>query len=496
MKILQTPQLKEADQITIKKEPISSIDLMERAANKCADWFSKKYASAQALTFICGVGNNGGDGLAMARILHRRGYDIEVFIIGERSKASKDFEQNFNRILTIGIKPKSLEDVQEISTKAIIIDAIFGTGLSRPLEGEIAKAVQELNQLTNEKISIDLPTGIKADETLSANEIAFKADFTLTIGLPKIALLLPENGTYIGNWELISIGINQEYIDAAETQNFLLDHAEAKEIYKPAEKFSHKGSQGKALIIAGSRGKMGAAVMASKACMKAGTGLLETMVPTCGVDILQITHPESMVLTNDGEDLLVPVQELPEVDAIGIGPGIGKAPQTLALVEQVLKLAKKPMVIDADALNIISENPSLLKLVPEWSILTPHPKEFTRLCGNFKNDLQKLELLRQFCAKYKVVMLIKGAHTAICIPGGTIYFNTTGNPGMATAGAGDVLTGLITGLMAQGYSPQRAAIFGVYIHGLAGDIAAKKYGKPSMQASDIIEHIGEAYLSL
>ena len=496
MKILNTEQLKEADQITIKSEPISSIDLMERAANKCADWISQKFPNTQALTFICGIGQNGGDGLAIARILHRRGYPIQVFTVGDTAAASKDFQQNFNRILTVGFKPNELKNKEEIEPSSVMIDAIFGTGLNRPLEGHIATLVNDINQLNNTKIAIDLPTGIQADGTFSSKEIALKANFTLTIGLPKIALLLPEYGPYVGDWTLIPIGINQGYINAAETQNFLMDQQEAKDIYTPAQKFSNKGSQGKALIIAGSKGKMGAAVLASRACMKSGAGLLETMVPSCGIDILQITHPESMVLMNDGEELLVPIHELPEVDAIGIGPGIGKAPQTMALVEQVLKLSKKPLVIDADALNIISENPQLLKHVPKHSVLTPHPKEFTRLCGTFKNDLEKLELLRKFCAQHEVIMLIKGAHTAICIPEGDIFFNISGNAGMSTAGSGDVLTGLITGLLAQGYPPQKATIFGVYMHGLAGDLAAKKISKPAMQASDIIDHIGQAYLSL
>jgi hydroxyethylthiazole kinase-like uncharacterized protein yjeF len=371
---------------------------------------------------------------------------------------------------------------------------LFGTGLSRRVEDLQEAVIKKMNDTAAYKIAVDVPSGLQIDKP-SVGTI-FKADFTLTFQLPKLAFLLPENFQYVGNWQAARIGLDKKFIDGADTNYLLLEKKDVKALLKTRNKFDHKGNNGKALLIAGSYGKMGAAVLAARAAMRTGLGLLTTHVPAAGLTIIQNGSPESMASSDAHEHYFTTTPPCEDVDAVGIGPGIGLHNETKRAFEKLLQQSKKPLVIDADAITLLANHPSLLLLLPPQSILTPHPGEFRRLVGDWANDFDRLEKQRNFSKQIGGIVVLKGAHTSITSPDGKVYFNSNGNPGMATAGSGDVLTGMITSLLAQGYRPLDSAIVGVFLHGCAGDLAARKTGETSLIASDIIDFIPQAYHDL
>ncbi|HYG39395.1 MAG TPA: NAD(P)H-hydrate dehydratase [Cytophagales bacterium] len=491
MKILSASQIKALDQFTIQKENISSWDLMERASHAFCKWLIDKFDQSYTITIIAGTGNNGGDGLAIARILKKEGYAVKVMVVGNHEQGSPDFLINFNNLP----KDHSLSMIQSeldldvLHDSDIIIDALFGSGINRALTGVYAKVVNHINQSKAIKISVDVPSGLFCDLLNAPGDPIVHANYCLTFQLPKFSFLLPENEKFLGEWSVVDIGLDEAYIEHQTGDHHFLLKEDVQSKVKARAKFSHKGTFGHALIMAGSFGKIGAAALASKACLRTGVGLLTVQVPKCGYQIIQTSVPEAMCIADDSENELSTLQNLVLYDAVGIGPGIGKSNLTKNLLENVLTTYKKPLVIDADGLNILSEYPELLKTLPSKSILTPHPKEFERLTEKAKNSSKRLELLRYFSVNNDCITVLKGAYSVICSSEGTIYFNSTGNPGMATGGSGDVLTGIITSLLAQGYSSIDAAILGVYLHGYAGDCAAYQLGFESMIASDIIEHI-------
>ncbi|MEQ9298542.1 MAG: NAD(P)H-hydrate dehydratase [Cyclobacteriaceae bacterium] len=497
-KILTAEQTRAADQYTIEHEPIASIDLMERASTAFVDWFIERFPTSQSVAIFCGTGNNGGDGLAISRILQTKRDDVNAFVIGDPKKGTQDFKINLERWTKLG-NPisviNSAHDFQGNVSSDIIIDGLFGSGLSRPLTEVYAELIEVLNAEDATRIAIDIASGLFAD--LPARGVIFQPDFTITFQLPKLAFLLPENAAYVGKWMVVDIGLSVDFIESVPSDRHYIDVGFARSLLKPRKKFAHKGDFGKILLIAGSKGKMGAAVLAARACLRAGAGLLTVYVPGIGLDVLQTSVPEAMVLTDPHADRLTSVpEEISGFDTIAVGPGIGQHPETLEMLTELLALVERPMVIDADALNIISSRPELLDSIPVGSILTPHPKEFQRLVGNYYDSFDRLEKQQQLVAKYNLNVLVKGAHSTIVEPSGTTYFNSTGNPGMATAGSGDVLTGVVTGLLAQGYSASNALQLGVYLHGAAGDLAASRLGQPSLMASDIIEELPKAFSSL
>ncbi len=323
-----------------------------------------------------------------------------------------------------------------------------------------------------------------------------RADYTLSFQIPKLAFLLPENDQFVGHWEILDIGLSAEYINKTTTDYFYMEKRDIKPMLKSRRKFAHKGSFGHALLIAGGYGKMGAAILASKACLRSGVGLLHSHVPKAAIQIMQTATPETMLSIDRYENYFSEIPDLSPFNAIGIGPGLGMEHQSQMALKLLIQEFQHPIVFDADALNILAENKTWLSFIPKESILTPHPKEFERLAGKWSNDFEKLQMLKDFSFKHGVYIILKGANTVTCFPDGRHFFNSNGNPGMATAGSGDVLTGLITGLLAQGYSPGIAAVIGVYLHGLAGDIAAKKLGFEAMLAGDIIDNIGRAFKKL
>lgn len=493
MKVLSAQQIKDADAHTIKSEPIASIDLMERASASCVDWIISTFPGA-SFCVICGEGNNGGDGLAIARMLLERSYSVSVLALHFSMNRSNDCAINFNRVL-LG-HPESLREIssaKDLNIEGeIIIDAIFGNGLSRPASGEFKSVIDQINALQKTVVAIDLPSGLPADSPNFVNSSVVKARFTLTFQQPKLALLLPENTPFVGDWVIRDIGLSHEFIERLETKYFVSTSENLANVLSARSSASHKGNFGHALIIAGSKGKIGAAVLALHGCLHSGVGLLTALVPECGYEVVQSTVPEAMVLTSGINDVRNEVPPL-NYSAIGVGPGLGQTASTKTFIQTLIAKSTCPLIIDADALNCISEEPELLKQLPKGSVLTPHPKEFDRLFGNHPSTFERLQTLQQKAKEFNLIILLKGQYTAVGNAEGTIYFNITGNAGMATGGSGDVLTGIITSIVAQGVSSFDAARLGVYIHGLAADFALNEQSEESLSATDIIHSLGLAF---
>ncbi len=499
MKILNARQIHEWDEYTINNEPISSNELMERAAGKCVHWIEENNLADNSFVIFCGKGNNGGDGLVIARMLSKKQCPVSVYILEFGHLGTEDFQINLERLHNypeVEIKfIQSEEHFPTINADEIIVDALFGSGLNRPLEGVTAKLVEHINKSGCKTISIDVPSGLPIDH--SAKGTIIKANDTLSFQVFKLAFLMQENFPFIGNVHILDIGLHPGFYKSVETDHEIIDEDIISSIYKPRNEFAHKGNFGHALIIAGSYGKMGAAVLCTKACLHSGAGLTTCHIPKCGYEIMQADVPEAMVMTDFNSSFVTKVEDdLQKFDSIGIGPGIGTAAETKKLLQDVFNTYKKPLVLDADALNIISSDKELLKKIPANSILTPHPKEFERLFGKTEGDFERLRLAQRKAQELNLVIVLKGHHTSIATPGGKTYFNNTGNAGMAKGGSGDVLTGIITALTGQIKDTVEAAIFGVYLHGLAGDIAAEKYSEEAMVAGDIIENLGKAFLSI
>lgn len=499
MKILSNAQIRDLDEFTISNTPISSIDLMENAALAIFEWLTKNYGYQRTYHILCEPGNNGGDGLALGRILSNAGIKTCIYLLTDFENFSTDNIQNQERIKQNNFQfiPISCKDELEICGEDIIVDAIFGSGLSREITGELAEFIHKINNLNNTKIAIDLPSGLFSEKQNFSNNI-IRAQHTIAFQIPKLAFLMPQNFPFVGEWHCVEIGLNENYIQHLPSNLYMITEQMIQNIYQTRKKFEHKGNYGHAIVLAGSKGKIGAAVLATKAAMRSGCGLVTAYVPKCGYEIMQISVPESMCDVDENSDYITKIPDLQKFDAIGIGPGIGTNQCTISAIESMLgqNIENKKMVIDADGLNILAQNKILLSKLPKFSIITPHPKEFERLVGKWQNDYQKLEIQRKLSQQNQLIIVLKGAHTCITFPDGEVYINTTGNPGMATGGSGDVLSGIITGLLAQNYSPSNAAILGVYLHGLAGDFAAQELGQEAIIASDLITYLSKSFLAI
>lgn len=500
MKILSVDQLYEADKITVEQQNISPSDLMERAGSQIFQWLHQRLQGSQVgIHIFCGIGDNGGDGLVVGRLLLEHGYNAIVYVVNCSDKRSKSFLMNYDRIKNVSKKwptlMKSEKDFPEINDEDIVIDAIFGIGLNRCPGGWVKKLIQHVNKSYAFKIAIDIPSGLFANDPISDKEAVLIANHTLTFQLPKLSFFLPETAHFVSDFDVLDIGLDPEFLYEVDSLAELITQAEAQLFYIPRNKFGHKGTYGHTAIIGGSYGKIGAAALASSAAFRIGAGMVTAVVPKCGYNILQTTIPEAMVITDKEEDYLTDIQLDFEPSAIAIGMGMGKNKATVECLKKFLENVKAPILIDADALNIISENKELLKLLPKNSILTPHPGELQRLIGKWKDDYDKIAKAKKFSKKHEVVLLIKGAYT-LTVFGDNLYINTSGNPGMGTAGSGDALSGVIAGLVSQGYDPLIAALFGVYLHGKAGDIASGLMGYEAVMAGDIINNLSEAYIDL
>lgn len=500
MKILSAQQMYEADKATESREGISPLDLMERASERVLFWIDNQLKGAQVpIHVFCGIGNNGGDGIALTRMLMDKGYKVESYIVNYSENRSKCFLINYGRLKdSYKVWPKKItgvEDFPDIQPNDIVVDAIFGIGLNKPLKGWLKELVQHINRSGGFVISVDVPSGLFIDAPTPDLEAVIKAQVTLTFQAPKLVFYLPQTAEFSGYLEILDIGLDKQYLEAVEAQAQLVFKNDALALYKPRKKFAHKGTFGHALLIGGSYGKMGAVTLAVKACLRAGAGKVTAYIPQCGYNIIQISVPEAMVLTDSENEKITTFPTTNDFNVVGIGIGLGTDKATSAAFETFLKTHPKPLVIDADALNLLAADKKLLKLLPKNSILTPHPGELERLIGTWKNDFEKLEKTKVLSKSIDGIIIIKGAHT-ITVYQDQLYVNTTGNPGMATAGSGDVLTGLLTGILAQGYTPLETALLGVYLHGLAGDLAAQDRGMDALIAGDVIDYLGDVFLSL
>lgn len=499
MKVFSANQIKEWDKFTVAEQDISSHELMERAAHACFSWLEQKYSSKNHFYIFCGNGNNGGDGLALARLLIEESYNAVAVLLNPEKVFSDDAQINLDLLKRYAPQNIIAWDnnfsPDDILSHGIIIDAVFGTGLNRILDGDVAAKIQLLNGLSNIKISIDIPSGIFADTLVNTYDICFSADYTLSFQGYKRSFLHPESAGFAGQIVLLDIGLSSLFESEKETDFYITDEKDILTKYKKRNPFSHKGTFGTAILVGGSYGKIGAIALSAKAALRSGVGKVFVQAPECGYDILQSFVPEAM-FKNGGENYIDKID--PDQNAvIGLGPGLGTIGISATAIGTFLNNYKDPLVIDADALNIIAENKEkLLPLIPEKTIITPHPKEFERLFGKTNSSFEQTDLAINKAKEYNIVIVLKGHRTAVCTPDGNCFYNLTGNAGMATAGSGDVLTGIITGLLGQGYISEDTAKIGVYLHGLSGDIAAKEISQEALIARDLIEHIGKAFLHL
>ena len=502
MKIFETCRIKEIDDYTITNEPIASFALMERASCAFLDKMLPYLKTSGQISVFAGPGNNGGDALVVARLLSNMGMQVQVFLVRQGGSLSTDCEKAKEKFCLAF--PNMLTEINSVNMipeplTGYVVDGLFGSGLSRPLDGIFAEVVALINSSTATVFSIDIPSGLSGEDNFrNRKEAIIRADHTFSFQFPKLSFFLSENEEFIGEFSILDIKLHPQVLHDLPSPYYFMEEKDAKQIahsYSMSfrRKFSHKGDYGHALLIAGSYGKMGAAILAAKACLRTGCGLLSVHVPPEGYVITQISIPEAMVEPEFSPES----NHFPEkYNAIGIGPGIGVEDDTKTKLFYLLKYSKAPLVIDADALNIISQSPELLREIPPKTILTPHPKEFDRLAGASSSGYERLQKQLEFAEKHHVIVVLKGAHTSIAFPDGRCFFNSTGNPGMATAGSGDVLTGIILSLLAQKYNPEDAALLGVYLHGLAGDIAAVEFSRQSMLAGDIIQSLGKTFLKI
>lgn len=498
MKILSSNQLKELDKYTMEQEPIASIDLMERAAQALTEAIIRRWDTSHPIAVFAGPGNNGGDALAVARMLSQKNYHVEVFLFNTKGRLSEECQTNLHRLKTCGsiyfTEISTQFNPPILTENHVVIDGLFGTGLNKPLNGGFAAVVKYINASKATVVAIDIPSGLMGeDNTYNIRPNIVRADVTLSIQLPKLSFFFPENEEIVGEWELLDIGLKQSFIQAAESPYSILEEEQIRSLIKPRKRFAHKGSFGHGLLIAGSYGMAGASILSAKACLRSGIGLLTVHVPIYNHDLLQTTVPEAIVQTDIHERYFAGPVDLSKYKALAIGPGLGQEEDTaLAMMEQI-QASNIPMVLDADAINILSSHRNWLSRLPKQSILTPHLGELERLTGKCMDTYERLTKVKELAAYLHSYIIVKGAWTIIVTPDGRCFLNPTGNPGMATAGSGDVLTGILLALLAQGYSQEETCQLGVYVHGLAGDIAAEMMSQIAMTSGDIIAALPQAW---
>ncbi len=497
MKIFSASHIRKWDDFTINNEPVTSTDLMERAGGSCAKWLIENFTITRSFKIFCGKGNNGGDGLVIARKLIEKKFTVTIYIVGDGSEGSPDFNVNLTRLKKLNAEINFLESKEsfpEINKEDIVVDALFGTGLNKKPAGIYGNIISFINESGAIRVSIDTPSGLYVDNNSTGNKV-IQASYTLTFQQLKLSFLMAENESYTGEVVVLDIGLAEGFYDNEKSDFILTDKYLARELHVSRTQFANKGNYGYACLVAGSYGMMGAAVLSSSACLRSGVGKLTCYVCKEGYVVMQTSVPEAMCKVF-GKTFIKDIQAVGDFDVVGIGPGIGKHASHKQLLQTVFKNSKKPVVIDADGLNSLSLYKSFYKSIPANSIITPHPKEFERLFGKTNNDFERMKLALVKAKELNIFIVLKGHHTLIATPDGKSYFNSTGNSGMATAGSGDVLTGIITALLAQQYSPLHSCILGVYIHGLAGDLAAKKLSKEAMIAGDIIDFLGDVFLEI
>lgn len=502
MKIFNSQTIREIDSATCEAQQISSIDLMERAASAVTCEIVSRFLPGQRIVVMAGPGNNGGDALGVARMLMEQGYrKVEVFLFNVTGKLSHDCEEERKKLITVdGI------DFTEVSREFtppylgkndVVVDGLFGSGLSQPLMGGFKAIAGYINDSGAYVVSIDLPSGLFGeDNSAVVYRDVVHADLTLAFQLPRLSFFFEENAAVLGEWKLLDIDLDQNKINELKSDYMLMEPRIIKAHLKPRNPFSGKRDYGSAMLFAGSAGMMGAAVMAARATIKSGAGLVTVHSARIGMNIVQTAVPEAMFEPDRNEHAISDMTLHHPHQAIAAGPGIGTRDVTVDALERLLNMGPSPLVLDADALNCISQRPALLSQLPAKTVITPHVGEFDRLFGEHKSSEARLRTAIEMARQYNIIIVLKGHYTMTVSPTGRVYINSTGNAGMATAGAGDVLTGVIAAFLAQGYKPIHAAFIGVYLHGLAGDIAAEKKGEFGMTASDIADYIGRAIMQI
>lgn len=503
MKIFTAAQIHELDNYTITHEPIKSIDLMERAAKTITRAIMDEWTDRTPMVIFAGPGNNGGDALAVARLLTEENYKVSVYLFNIHNKLSDDCAANKQRLIDSKRVAHFTEvtlnfDPPELTEDMVVIDGLFGSGLNKPLIGGFASLVKYINQCPAKVVSIDIPSGLMCeDNTYNIHSNIIRADLTLTLQQKKLSMMMADCQKYIGRLRVLDIRLSKEYIDKTEANCRILEEQDVRRLLMPRDDFAHKGAMGNALIIAGSYGMAGAAVLATRACLRSGVGKVTVHTPRRNYLVMQTAVPEAVMQMDHEETYFSESVDSTDFDALGIGPGLGLVENTaIALIGQIRRTSC-PIVVDADALNILANHQAWMQQLPAGIIMTPHPKEFDRMAGSTSNnDYERLIRAQQMAEHIKGYIILKGHHSALCMPDGHIVFNATGNSGMATAGSGDVLTGILTALLARGYDKGTACQLGMYLHGLAGDLAAKEVGKESLVASDIIQFLPKAFLKL
>lgn len=503
MKIFTSTQIHELDKYTIEHEPVSSLQLMERAARAITRSIEAEWSNRTPVIVFAGPGNNGGDALAVARMLSEDNYGVTVYLFNIHNKLSADCAANKKR-LQDGKKVKQFTEITvnfdppTLSEDTLVIDGLFGSGLNKPLAGGFASLVKYLNSSQATIVSIDIPSGLMCeDNTYNIPSNILHAHLTLTLQQKKLAMLLADCQKYLGRVKVLDIRLSPEYIRQTDCRYRILEEDDICPLLKQRDDFAHKGSMGHALLIAGSYGMSGAAILAARACLRSGVGKLTVNTPKRNYDILQTSVPEAVLQMDVEETVFSRPVDTDPYNAMGIGPGLGTGENTaIALIAQIRRNTC-PMVLDADAINILGAHRAWMQQMPEGIILTPHPKEFDRLTGYASGcDYERLSKACELAEHLQAYIILKGHYSALCLPNGNVEFNSTGNSGMATAGSGDVLTGIITALLARGYDKADACRLGMYLHGLSGDLAAKELGKESLIASDIIDYLPKAFLRL
>ena len=503
MKIFTSAQIHELDRYTIEHEPIKSVDLMERAAKAITRAVAEEWTTHTPVVVFAGPGNNGGDALAVARLLTNEGYKVRTYLFNITNHLSDDCFTNRQRMLD-GRHAKDFTEITakfdppELTADTLVIDGLFGSGLNKPLAGGFASLVKYINQSPAKVISIDVPSGLMSeDNTYNVRANIIHATLTLTLHEKKLAFLFGDAQQFIGRLKVLDIRLSQEYIQKTEAQYYVLEESDVRSRLLHRDDFAHKGNMGNALIVAGSYGMSGAAILATRACMRSGAGKVTVHTPKKNYGVMQISVPEAVLHMDHEETAFTEAVDTDGFDALGIGPGLGCQETTaIAMIAQIRR-AQCPIVADADALNILASHRAWMQQLPKGIIMTPHPKELDRLTGSPANaDFERLHRTRELAQSLQAYIILKGHNSALCLPDGQVVFNPTGNSGMATAGSGDVLTGIITALLARGYHQHNACIVGMYLHGLAGDIAVKTLGKESLTASDIIDYLPHAFKHL
>ena len=502
MKIFPAQELRNIDRYTIEHEPVSSIDLMERAASAVVYDIISHWKRNKQICIFAGPGNNGGDALAIARLLLIEGYDPKVYLFNT-SNLSDDCKTNSKRLTEEFPDANFNEIIKEfrppqLDADTLVIDGLFGSGLNKPLTGGFKSLVEYINDSEAYVISIDIPSGLMCDwEQKSDARYIVRAHITYSFQFPKLAFFLRENAPYVGDWRVLDIGLHPDAISKYSTRFYSVEACDARRLLRTRDRFSDKKDYGHALLIGGRYGMVGATILAAKAALRSGVGLVSVHAPRCANIMLQTAVPEAL-FEPDNDDLECSEVTLkPRYNVIGIGPGMGHTSKPTACLRSLLTDMRLPAVFDADALNILAGHKDLIDLLPAGTVITPHVNEFERLFDCvIDTDAHRLQQAVTMACHYRIVIVLKGAHTAIISPKGEIYFNTTGNPGMATAGSGDVLTGIIMSLLAQGYESVEAATLGVYLHGLAGDLAVAEGSEESVTAQDIVANLGKAFRKL